>query len=89
MSNMVEETEKDIIQAPPAHQEHQGFDHADENLKDQPPVQLMSHLDTLSVWQAVKVYKRVTLVAMLAAFSASLDGYRESKRGTTGAIVFS
>jgi hypothetical protein len=68
------------MQAPFAHQKHRDFDHVDGNLKEQQPVQLTSHLDTLSVWQAVRVYKRVTLVAMVAAFSVSLDGYRSSKQ---------
>lgn len=33
--------------------------------------------DDLPIWQAVQRYKLVTVVAMLAAFSASLDGYRK------------
>ena len=33
--------------------------------------------DDLTVWQTAKQYKLVTLLAMSAAFSASLDGYRE------------
>ncbi len=34
--------------------------------------------DDLSVWQSVRRYKVVGLIAMAAAFCASLDGYRES-----------
>lgn len=37
---------------------------------------MKSSLDRLSVFQAMRVYKRVVLIAMMAAFSASLDGYR-------------
>ena len=33
--------------------------------------------DDLGVWQSVKRYKRVSALAMIAAFSASLDGYRK------------
>ena len=48
--------------------------------KDVPLQTVMkSSLDRLSVFQAMRVYKRVVGVAMLAAFSASLDGYRESE----------
>jgi len=38
---------------------------------------MRSKADELSVWQSVRVYKRVGVIAMLAAFSASLDGYRK------------
>lgn len=41
------------------------------------PVLMRSSLDNVSVWQAAKIYKRITAICMLAAFSASLDGYRE------------
>lgn len=41
-----------------------------------PPPQMRSKSDDLGVWEAVKMYKLVTLVGMCAAFSASLDGYR-------------
>ncbi len=46
--------------------------------KEAPRAVMKSSLDRLSVFQAMKVYKRAVAVAMLAAFSASLDGYRES-----------
>lgn len=38
---------------------------------------MRSKADDLTVWQSVRIYKRVGVIAMLAAFSASLDGYRE------------
>jgi SP family general alpha glucoside:H+ symporter-like MFS transporter len=34
--------------------------------------------DNLTVWQSMKRYKRASLFAMVAAFSASLDGYRKT-----------
>jgi SP family general alpha glucoside:H+ symporter-like MFS transporter len=34
--------------------------------------------DDLGVWQSVRQYKVVGLIAMAAAFSASLDGYRKA-----------
>lgn len=37
--------------------------------------------DDMSVWQAVKAYKKVTALAMAAAFCASLDGYQISLNG--------
>jgi len=40
-------------------------------------VVMKSSLDRLSVFQAMRMYKRVVGIAMLAAFSASLDGYRK------------
>lgn len=40
--------------------------------------QMRSKMDDLSVWESVKAYRLVTCVGMAAAFSASLDGYRES-----------
>jgi hypothetical protein len=43
------------------------------------PPQLKSGLDDLTTWQAIKTYKRVTVICMLAAFSASLDGYQGAK----------
>lgn len=33
--------------------------------------------DDLGVWESVKQYKLITAVAMVAAFAASLDGYRK------------
>lgn len=39
--------------------------------------QMRSKSDDLSVWQSMLQHKFVGLVAMSAAFSASLDGYRK------------
>ena len=36
-----------------------------------------SYADKLSIWQAVRQNKTVGLIAMSAAFSAALDGYRK------------
>lgn len=38
---------------------------------------MRSKADDLTVWQSVRRYKFVSLIAMVAAFSASLDGYRK------------
>lgn len=38
---------------------------------------MRSRFDDLSVWQSVRRYKHVGLIAMTAAFCASLDGYRK------------
>jgi SP family general alpha glucoside:H+ symporter-like MFS transporter len=38
---------------------------------------MRSKADDFTVWQAVRRYKRVGLIAMTAAFCASLDGYRK------------
>lgn len=38
---------------------------------------LRSAEDDLSVWQGVRRFKRAGCIAMLAAFSAALDGYRK------------
>lgn len=45
-------------------------------VKDGEPV-MRSREDDLSVWQCALRFKRVSLIAMIAAFSASLDGYRK------------
>lgn len=39
---------------------------------------MRSKADDLTVWESVRVYKRVGLIAMTAAFCASLDGYRKA-----------
>jgi hypothetical protein len=39
---------------------------------------MRSKADDLSVWQSVRLYKRVGFIAMAAAFCASLDGYRKA-----------
>lgn len=38
---------------------------------------MRSKSDDVSVWKAAAQYKSITLLAMTAAFCASLDGYRE------------
>lgn len=38
---------------------------------------MRSREDDLGVWQCVRRFKTVSLIAMTAAFSASLDGYRK------------
>lgn len=40
--------------------------------------QMLTKSDDLPIWESVKRYKLVSLLAMVAAFSASLDGYRKS-----------
>ncbi|CAG9997127.1 unnamed protein product, partial [Clonostachys byssicola] len=42
---------------------------------------MRSALDDLSVWQSVRRFKWVGCIAMLAAFSASLDGYQINLNG--------
>lgn len=37
---------------------------------------MRSNADDLSIWQSVRQYKLLGVVAMAAAFSAALDGYR-------------
>ena len=41
---------------------------------------MRSQADDLSVWQCARQFKVASLIAMIAAFSASLDGYRKSSR---------
>jgi hypothetical protein len=50
--------------------------------RDEMPVKIMgpimrSREDDLGIWQCVRRFKTVSLIAMAAAFSASLDGYRK------------
>lgn len=52
------------------------------NQRDEMPTKKMgpimrSREDDLGVWQCVLRFKTVSLIAMTAAFSASLDGYRK------------
>jgi hypothetical protein len=37
---------------------------------------MRSNLDDLGIWEGLLRYKTVTMIAMAAAFSAALDGYR-------------
>lgn len=43
---------------------------------------MRSNLDNLSIWESLRRYKVVTMIAMAAAFSASLDGYRTNTTNT-------
>lgn len=54
------------------------FDNAEQiaNLKSETP-QMRLNSDDLGIWESVVRHKFITLVAMAAAFSASLDGYRK------------
>ncbi|KAL4746877.1 hypothetical protein BDW72DRAFT_206984 [Aspergillus terricola var. indicus] len=42
---------------------------------------MRSELDNLSIWESLRRYKVVTMIAMVAAFSASLDGYQINLNG--------
>lgn len=68
------------IKAEISHIDDAKVDHYNGTDEEEPvhTVVMKSSLDRMSVFQAMRVYKRVVGVAMLAAFSASLDGYRES-----------
>lgn len=41
---------------------------------------MRSRADGLSVWQSAGQFKMASLIAMIAAFGASLDGYRKLSR---------
>jgi hypothetical protein len=41
-------------------------------------VQMRSSLDNLPTFRAVRIYWRISLICMMGAFCAALDGYRES-----------
>lgn len=47
---------------------------------------MRSKVDDLSVWQCARQFKVLSLIAMAAAFSASLDGYREFNPDTSSRI---
>lgn len=42
-------------------------------------VLMRTKADDLTIWQSAKRHKRASLLAMVAAFSASLDGYRKTR----------
>lgn len=48
-------------------------------VEDEPSKQpiMRAKSDDLSVWQTLRHFKSISLVAMAASFSASLDGYRK------------
>lgn len=52
-----------------SHEEHQE--------KKGPVQQMRTKSDDLPIWETIKTYKLVTLLAFAASFSAALDGYRE------------
>lgn len=41
------------------------------------PVQMRSELDDLPILKAIRIYKRIATICMMAAFSAALEGYRK------------
>lgn len=48
----------------------------DKALADGDPVQMRSELDNLPILKALRIYWRIALICMMAAFSAALEGYR-------------
>ena len=56
------------------------IEHSDPQEKG-PAQQMRTKADDLPIWESLKQYKLVSMLAMAAAFSASLDGYRESSPG--------
>lgn len=44
--------------------------------------------DSLSVWHFARQFKMASLIAMIAAFSASLDGYRKLSRKVSSGLGF-
>ncbi|OKL57743.1 hypothetical protein UA08_06925 [Talaromyces atroroseus] len=54
--------------------------HQAEVVKGDSPV-VRSEVDDLSVWQSIRQYKVIGMVAMTAAFSASMDGYQINLNG--------
>lgn len=55
-------------------------EHHDSMAQHDAEQQMRSQEDNVPIWEAVKRYKLITVVTMLAAFSASLDGYRKVSR---------
>lgn len=53
--------------------------------KGQPAMR--SDLDNLSIWESLRRYKVVTMIAMAGAFSASLDGYRTTTTEAKEAVT--
>lgn len=43
-------------------------------------VQMRSELDDLPILKAIRIYWRIALICMLAAFAAALEGYRALSR---------
>lgn len=55
--------------------------HVENTVEDEPSKQpiMRAQSDDLSVWQTLRQFKFISLVAMAASFSASLDGYRKAQ----------
>lgn len=51
------------------------------------PVQMRSTLDDLPMLKALRMYWRISLICMLGAFCAALDGYRTSNWNPKSKIV--
>jgi hypothetical protein len=58
--------------------EHAQVEHAVDDEPSKQPV-MRAKSDDLSVWQTLSNFKFISLVAMAASFSASLDGYRKNQ----------
>lgn len=67
----------DISKADSKNIEHSSPDRGDDMPKKSMGPIMRSREDDLGVWQCVRRFKHVSLIAMTAAFSASLDGYRK------------
>lgn len=50
--------------------------HVEHHEEKGPVQQMRTKSDDLPIWETVKSYKLVTIMAFAASFSASLDGYR-------------
>jgi hypothetical protein len=67
----------DISKADSKNIEHSSSHRGDDIPKKNMGPIMRSREDDLGVWQCVRRFKHVSLIAMTAAFSASLDGYRK------------
>ena len=54
----------------------------DKALASGQPAQMRSELDDLPATKAYRIYWRISLICMLAAFSAALEGYRAYARSS-------
>ncbi|CAI7656076.1 unnamed protein product [Penicillium pancosmium] len=71
----------DISKAESENIEHSSPDRGDDMPKKNMGPIMRSREDDLGVWQCVRRFKHVSLIAMTAAFSASLDGYQINLNG--------
>jgi hypothetical protein len=67
-----------MAQTQPDYDQKADIEHVARKEDNSPAVQMKSSMDKVPVFEALVKYKRVALWSMLAAFSASLDGYREA-----------